>query len=73
MPRSEEAENTRLGLVEEEASSAPLEIGGLGRADVDAKGGGEGSRMMATALAVMAGLYRPLELKKKNTDSRMTT
>ena len=34
---------------------------------------GKGSRMTATGLAVMAGLYRPLELKKENTDSRMMT
>ena len=43
MPCSEEVESTRLGRVEEEeASGTSLEIGGLGRADVDAKGGGEG-------------------------------
>jgi len=41
--RSEEIENTRLGLVkEDEASGIPLKAGGLGRADGDANGGGEG-------------------------------
>lgn len=33
----------------------------------------KGSRTGKTALAVMAGLYRALELKKENTDSRMMT
>ena len=41
--RSQEVENTRLGLVKKrEASGASLKVGGLGRAYGDARGGGEG-------------------------------
>ena len=71
--RSEEVENTTFGLVEEEPSVAPFEVGdSAGQTDMQREVE-KSSQTTATGLAVMAGLYRPLELKKEDTDSRIVT
>ena len=63
--RSEEVENTRLGLVEEEPSVAPFEVGEFGRADGDAEGGGEGLAGDGNGVGCDGRLIKALEVEER--------
>ena len=71
--RSEEVENTRLGVVEEEPSVAPFEVGEFGRADGYAEGGGEGLADDGNGVGCDGRLIQALGVEEKECDSRMMT
>ena len=60
-----EVENTRLGLVEEEPSVAPFEVGEFGRADGYAEGGGEGLADDSNGVGCDGRLIKALEVEER--------